>query len=105
MHPEYPTVNFVMNPFAYESLAIDGTAKALTSTVYAPTGSQATRAIITVEDAQIRYRVDGSDPAADEGHLLNPMATLVVIGPKAIANIKFIAKTATAGKIRVTYEK
>jgi len=104
-YPEYPTVNQVMDPFAYESLAIEGTAKGLTSTVYAPTGKQAMRAIITVEDAQIRYRIDGTDPTATEGHLLNPMAVLVVIGPKAIATIRFIAKGTTAGKISVSYEK
>lgn len=91
--------------FAYESITVTDSAKSLTSGTYTDEGEAATRAFITAEDAQMRYRYDGTTPTDSEGHLLNPMDSLVLKGSSNIKNFKIIRKSTTNGTIRVTYEK
>ena len=96
----------LMQPFAYEAITVGASAVGFTSGTHTPSsGRKAVKAIVTVEDAPIRYRYDGTDPTASEGHQLNPMQSIVVVGYEAISNIKFIRKGSNSGKIRVTYER
>jgi len=102
----YLQINHVRQVFAYESIIIPDSAIGLTSTIYNPAGGRrAIRAVITVETAPIRYRIDGNNPAADEGHLLNPMSVLVIEGYESLDNVRFIRTGTTSGKIRVSYER
>ena len=84
----------------YESITISTTAKKFTDSQIA----NASRAIITIEDAQLRYRYDGANPTSSEGHLVNPLDVIII---KTLTNIKkarFIRKGSTDAKIRVTFE-
>lgn len=91
--------------FAYESITISTTVKSLTSGKYtADNGEVATRAIITVENARLRYRYDGDNPTSSEGHILNPNNVLVIIGSANIQNFRAIRVDGTDAVIRVTYE-
>ena len=92
--------------FAFEALTVASAIKTLTESVYRNSdGNYAKRALITCETAQIRYKYNGDDPTSSEGHLLNPMDTLVIIGATNIKNFKAIRTGTTSGKIQVTYEK
>lgn len=90
--------------FAYESITISNTAKTLTSDTYTDSeGNRAVKAIIRVENAQLRYRYDGTNPTASEGMLLNPMDTLILNCSSDIINFRAIRKGNTDSKIFVTY--
>lgn len=94
----------IFTGFAYESITVDNTVKSLTSSKYENSDGLAKRAIIKVEDGQLRFRYDGDVPTATEGLLLNPMDSLVLIGSDNIKNFKTIRKTSTNSKIFVIYE-
>jgi len=57
---------------AYESITVSSTAKTLTAATY----EARPYAFITVENAQIRFRLDGTAPTATEGHLAEPGASI-----------------------------
>jgi len=93
--------------FGYESLTVSNTAKALTSSKYKTSIHTATVAFITVEDAQIRYRYDGTNPTASEGHLANPgdVIKIKIEGYDNIKNFKAIRTGSNDATLRVTYEE
>jgi hypothetical protein len=92
--------------FAFEQITVSNSAITLTASIYRvdSSGEKAKRALITCEDAQIRYTYDGTTPTSTVGHILNPMDTLVLTGSDNISNFKAIRKGSTDGKISVTYE-
>jgi len=66
-------------------------------------------AIITVEDAAVRYRIDGTDPTATEGHLLNSgdiatfdSWTTGLSWRQALKAIRFI-RTSTDAKLKISW--
>jgi hypothetical protein len=63
------------------------------------------KAIITVEDAELRFRVDGGNPDADTGHKLYP-GDICVLEGEEIPNFRAIrAGTADATlRISLTYK-
>lgn len=101
-------VNFIAglyHPYDDEAITIDGNVKTLTESKYKSTSNgNAKRAIITVETAQIRYRVTGSEPSTSVGHLLNADDVIILVGIAAIANFK-ATKVSDTGTIYVTYER
>lgn len=90
--------------FAHESITVAGTAIGFTAATYLTSSEKAKRAIVTVEDAQIRYTYDGTTPTSSIGHLLNPMDVLVLIGSDNITNFKAIRVSSTSGTLKITYE-
>jgi len=89
----------------YESITVSNTVKMFNETNYKSGSDYAKRALITVEDAQIRWRYDGTNPTSSEGHLSNPMDTIVLTGTDNIKNFRVIRKGSTDANIRITYEK
>lgn len=83
---------------AFEKVTVGGTAVGLTSATY--TGKQG--CFITVEDAQVRYRFDGTDPDLTNGHLINPGGFIEAINSKVLSNIKFISLAGNA-TLQVSY--
>jgi hypothetical protein len=80
----------------------------LTPTIYETfnstnqTRQQAKLCLITVEDANIRFRIDGTAPTTAVGHLIAPGSALELQSITQIKNIKMIAAT-TDATIQVTY--
>jgi len=112
----YLSINQVIaglfQPYDYESVTVTDSATALTSSKYSDKASLAsnanrgaTRAVITVETAQLRYRYDGSDPTSSEGHILNINDVVVLVGPDAIKNFRGIRTGGTSAVLKVTYER
>ena len=85
----------------YESLTVDDTAIELTAATY----GTLEKALITVENAPIRFRIDGENPTSEEGHILNSGDTLKLDTNDDIASFKAIRTTNTDADIRVTYSE
>ena len=94
MPPRYDPV-----PFDYESVTVAAVAIGLTSGTY----DDATRAEITLETAQIRFRVDGSDPTSSEGHIVDADDVIVLNSAAQIAGFKAIRTGGTSGVLKATY--
>ena len=74
------------------------TLKTLTPEIY----TLATQALIIVETASIRYRIDGGTPTATVGMLANIGDKVTISSSSDIANFKAIA-TSSGSLIDVTY--
>lgn len=93
--------------YAWESVAVANTAIGFTAaniTADIINGNHGPKvASISVETAPIRYRIDGTDPDAATGTLLNPGDTVDIIGVNDIKRFKAIRTGATSAAIKVTY--
>ncbi len=87
----------------FETLTIADSVKTLTSSVYSPSGNTASRALITAEGGDFRYKVDGNNPTTTDGHLVEAGDVLEFDELVCIENFKAIRTGATSGKISVTY--
>ena len=72
--------------FAFEALAVTGSAVGFTAATFA----NAIAAHAVVEGAQIRYRTDGTDPTATVGKVANPGDAIRISGYRDITSIRFI---------------
>ena len=88
-----------LTPFAYESVTVADTAIGLTSGTY----SDAIRAEMTLETAQIRFRLDGTGPTSSEGHLVEVGDVITLNSAAQIVNFKAIRTGSTSGVLKVTY--
>jgi len=88
-----------LTPFDYESITVSNTAIGLTSATYL----DATRAEMTLETAQIRFRVDGTDPTSSEGHPVYVGDLIILNSAAQIAAFKAIRTGSTSGVLKVTY--
>ena|SRR3990167_10297420 len=94
----------IIPAFGYESLTVSNSVENLTSAEYTDSdGNRAVKALITIEGAQIRWRIDGTDPAANEGHLSNPFDNIVLNNSSDVRNFKAIRVGLIDATIRVTY--
>lgn len=105
-----PAVDF--ETITVSNVAIGVTASKLTSvlTRNANSGEQSyvevrrlDEALFTVETNPIRFRLDGTDPTAAIGHLLNAGDSLVVTGFGNLSKLRFIRQGAADGTVQATY--
>jgi len=90
--------------FAKEELTVSNTVVTLTPSVYQPTGeAPAEEAFITGEEGNVRYWLDGTDPTAESGHLLEPGMFYTIRGLTNITQMKMIRAGTTDAKVKVTY--
>ena len=94
-------------PFAaydYEVITVNTVVKSLDPTKIAPSGNVPARAaLITVENASLRFRLDGNNPTATNGHRLQTGDVLVLVGINNLRNFRAIRDTGTSATIRVSY--
>ena len=88
-----------LTPFAHETLTVADTAVGLTSATY----SDATRAEMTLETAQIRIWLDGTAPTASAGILVEIGDPIVLNSAAQIANFKAIRTGSTSGTLSIQY--
>lgn len=60
-------------------------------------------AMFTVETNPVRFRMDGTDPTAAIGHLLNVGDSLVISGNQNLTKLRFIRQGAADGTVMATY--
>lgn len=89
---------FSPKPINFESVTVGSTAAVLTAAKYAG----ATTALITVETASIRMRMDGTAPTSTVGTLLNAGDQRLLTSPEQIAGFQAIAVGSDA-TIQVEY--
>jgi len=86
-------------PFAFESITVAATAIGGTALTY----TDATRAELTLETAQIRVRIDGTNPTAAEGHMVEVGDTITLDSAAQVAAFKAIRTGGTSGVLKATY--
>ena len=64
---------------------------------------KANSAILTVEVAQVRFRIDGTAPTASIGHVLNANDAYSLLTFEQISNFKAIRTGATNALLTITY--
>jgi hypothetical protein len=97
----------VLIPYAKETLTVNDSATPLTLSVYKiGQHEEIQRVYITVEDADIRYWTDGSDPVADsEGHLVTAGSAIELTLHKSVTGFRAIRNASTDAVLQVTYER
>lgn len=95
-----------VNAYDYEAIAVTSTtAIGFSAGKLSPSnGSRPKSIFISVEDANIRFRVDGTDPTTTEGHLLTTSDGVTITGPDNIRAFRAIGVSSTAD-MKVTYER
>ena len=88
--------------YDFEQITVADTAIGLTSAKLTA-DPRPKKVVITCETAQLRYRIDGTDPSATVGHLINPLDSLVLEGYSQLNNFKAIRKGSTSATIFCSY--
>lgn len=84
---------------AHESIAVAGAAIGLTAATIANMGD----ALLTVEDAAIRFTVDGTTPTATVGHLAQPGDVIKLTSPDELQKFRAIRQGGVSGTLKATY--
>jgi hypothetical protein len=86
-----------MGAYNQESITVSDTAKSFTAATIDPSDpDSAFKAVFVVEDANIRFRVDGGDPTASVGLLAKVGAVVTITGNHDVRNFKAIRVTTDA---------
>lgn len=93
-----------MPPTGFETITVGNAA---VSVLTAAKVANAKAAFITVEDADIRYRIDGANADANTGHLVPLGQNMFFSGPNAngatLRQLNMIAANSTDANVMVTY--
>jgi hypothetical protein len=101
--PLYAGDNVLPNnyrPTDFEAITVADTAIGFTAAKLVPT---VVGVFCTLETGQVRFRMDGTDPDATTGHLLEVGQSFTITNRSALANIKFIRTSSTSGALKATY--
>ena len=91
--------------FAFEALAIGGTAGLFTIATWNTGGKPATMATVMVETAAIRVRMDGTAPTATVGTLYPIGSTFAVMGALDIASFQAISQSGVTATLSTHYAR
>ena len=90
----------VIGPLNHEAVTVSSTAIGITATV--SDGILPAAALITVENAAIRYTVDGTTPTATTGHTALPGAVFELVDRGEVANFLAIRRDGSDATLKVT---
>jgi hypothetical protein len=95
-------------PGGYEALTVGTAAIGLSSSKIKPSTGPYARmsaraAMISSESGDLRFRIDGGQPTANEGHYLTAGDTVVLSGTQAIEQFKAFQAGGVNATLRVTY--
>jgi len=93
-----------IDPLDKEELTIGVAASGFTDGTIKQAAGNAAVAVVTVEDDQIRYWVDGSTPTASSGHLAESGTSFTICGLNSIDNFSAIRVT-TDAEIKASFFK
>jgi hypothetical protein len=88
--------------FADETLTVTNSATPLTVATYAASPG-ATWAVITVEDANLRWWASGATPTTTQGHLAQPGDVITLSDPNEIRRFRAIRAGDTDAVLQVSY--
>ena len=84
---------------AYEAVTVATTSIGFTAATY----GDRTHALVTVETAAIRFRLDGTAPTATEGHIAEPGDIIELSERHEIVNFRGIRRDGTSATIRASF--
>jgi hypothetical protein len=85
---------------AFETITVSTTAIGITAGII----DGHNHAVITSENADYRYRVDGTDPTASVGHLITAGTPLILEGSREVNNFRAIRDAAADVTLSVTID-
>ena len=89
---------------SYEEITVSNAAIGFTTALIQPSGASPPRgAVLTLETANIRWRVDGGDPSGAVGHLMTTTDSLVIHGANNMSNFRAFRDAGADGSLHVTY--
>lgn len=103
-----------LTPYTYENITVSTTPIGFTTTKIKPVSSvkerdlgHARSILVTVEEADVRYTVDGTTPAAGSstGHLAVSGSVLSFSNYQAMLNFRAVRSSGTDAKLKVTYSR
>lgn len=86
---------------SYESITVANTAIGITSSVYTVSGKNASKCVGSLETAQVRVRLDGTNPTTSEGVLVEIGQTVTLDGFVNIKAFRAIRTGSTSGVLKV----
>lgn len=101
-------VSFSLMSFAaddYESILVTGSAKGFTASKVRATSYNTRKVYCTLETANIRYRIDGTDPSSTVGHLMEISQNLTLTNYQDVSSFKAITSGTVSGNLRCTFWK
>ena len=84
---------------AKESVTVSDSSKALTTA----TIGRNDQALISVEVAPVRFWLNGDEPTASVGHILEEGERLLIMNRTTLHNVRFIRKDGNDATLRVSY--
>ncbi|MBM4293372.1 MAG: hypothetical protein FJ126_00490 [Deltaproteobacteria bacterium] len=60
-------------------------------------------ALLSLEEGDIRFRLDGASPTADNGHYFSSGDVLIISGSQALRQFQAVQAGEGSGTLRVTY--
>lgn len=97
-----PTAKGATAEFA--TITVSNVAIGLGKTLAQLTEAEQVVAIVTVEDQEIRFRYDGTDPTAGVGHVMGDGDAITLVGPERISRFMMIRKGVSDATVRVTFD-
>jgi len=93
-----------LEAYAYEAVTVSNVAVGFTAATIVPSGAAPARcAAITAENASCRFRIDGANPTAADGHLLNSGDSLVLWETNNLQRFRAIRTAGVDAMLRITY--
>lgn len=86
--------------YAKETLTVAASPTPLTANAYGPNPSTA---LLTVEDAPIRWWATGDNPTTSQGHLAHAGAVITLTDPNEVIGFRAIRTGAASAVLQVTY--
>jgi hypothetical protein len=95
-------------PGEYEVVTVGATVTGLTPTKITPVSGPYARmsaraALVSSENGDLRFRIDGGQPGVNDGHYLVSGDTLVLTGTQALQQFQAIRTGDVNATLRVTY--
>jgi hypothetical protein len=87
----------------YESIAVTNAAVGFSVSTVKSNAYYIKSVVVTCEDADVRFRVDGTNPTTSEGHLLKEDQALKLTEWEHIANFKAIRDGTDDATLRCTF--
>lgn len=82
----------------WEKVTVAATAIGLSAGTISPSGRPVRKAcLLTLETAQVRWRVDGTNPDASTGHLMDPGGAVTIRGGTDLTAFRAIRVGGTSG--------
>lgn len=85
--------------YAFETLTVSTVSVGLTAATF----DQQEFALITVETAAVRFRLDGTAPTSTVGHVLSPGDTLELTSGEQLSMIRFIRRDGVDATLSCSY--